>query len=92
MKKRLTAIVLLCGLCLTLLAPITGAVDSFTALFDMDGDGSIRTTDARLALRASVRLETLQVTDAATEAGVQVFGDCNGDGLVSTADARILLQ
>lgn len=92
MRKRLTAFLVLCGLCMTLFVPAANAVDSFTALFDIDGDGSIRTADARLVLRISVRLETPEVTAAAAEAGVLVFGDCNGDGLVSTADARILLR
>ena len=47
MRKRLTAFLVLCGLCMTLFVPAANAVDSFTALFDIDGDGSIRTADAR---------------------------------------------
>ena len=46
----LCAALLLCGLALSASAVIAG---------DVDGDGSVTSADARLALRASVFLETL---------------------------------
>ena len=52
---------------------------------DVDGDGKVTSKDARLALRASARLETLYATpfDAA---------DVNGDGRVTAGDARSILR
>lgn len=52
---------------------------------DIDGDGDIKATDARLALRASVNLESL--SDAQKKAA-----DKNGDGSIKATDARILLR
>ncbi len=51
---------------------------------DVDGNGEISTTDARLILLSIVDLETL--TDTQKEAA-----DYNGDGEISTVDARDLL-
>lgn len=52
---------------------------------DVDGDSVITAKDARLALRASAKLETLYATpfDAA---------DVNGDGRVTANDARSILR
>ena len=52
---------------------------------DVDCDGSVTSADARLALRASVKLETLDVT-ASTNA------DVNGDGVIAPEDARMILR
>lgn len=52
---------------------------------DVDGDGSITAADARLALRASVGLETL------TEAQ-KAAADVDHDGSVTAADARLILR
>ena len=52
---------------------------------DVDGDGDIKAGDARLALRASVSLETL--SDAQTKAA-----DVDYDGAVKASDARIILR
>ena len=60
------------------------AVTALAALpGDADGDGQVTPADARLALRASVGLETLQDRAAA---------DVDGDGRVSSSDARIILR
>lgn len=54
---------------------------------DVDGDGNITSADARLALRASVKLENY-------EAGTREFlaGDVDNDGKITSADARAILR
>lgn len=52
---------------------------------DVDGDGSITSADARLALRASVGLETL-------DAESMKAADMDDDGKVTSADAREILR
>ena len=52
---------------------------------DVDRDGSVTSEDARLALRASVKLETL-------EAAAFVNADVTGDGVVTPEDARKILR
>ena len=52
---------------------------------DVDGDNSVTASDARLALRASVKLETL------TAAQILVADVDNAEG-VSAADARLILR
>lgn len=54
-------------------------------LGDVDFDGSITAADARLALRASVGLETFN--DKQTKAA-----DADKDGNISAADARLILR
>lgn len=52
---------------------------------DVDGDGKITAADARLALRASVGLETLD--------GLQSdCADADADGVITAADARAILR
>lgn len=52
---------------------------------DVNGDGKITSTDARLALRAAVGLEDL------SEA-VRRIADANGDGKLNSSDARLILR
>ena len=52
---------------------------------DVDGDGVIAASDARLALRASVGLETLSEEQV-------LAADVNNDGEVTSADARLILR
>ena len=54
-------------------------------LYDVDGNGEIQAADARLALRASVSLETL-------EGVYKTAADTDGDGAVKAADARTILR
>ena len=52
---------------------------------DVDGNGKITAADARLALRGSAKLETVD--------GVySLAADMNGDGKVTAADARMILR
>lgn len=52
---------------------------------DVDMDGNVTPADARLALRTSVRLETLNAISF-------LLADTDGDGSVSAADARRILR
>ncbi len=54
---------------------------------DADGDGSITASDARLALRRSVNLETF-----APESEQFLACDADGSGEVTAADARLILR
>ncbi|MBQ6065984.1 MAG: hypothetical protein IJK89_04105 [Clostridia bacterium] len=63
------------------------AVPSFAKrkLGDVDGDGYITSADARLALRASVKLEALTAEQA-------LAADVDQDTYVTSADARLILR
>ncbi|MBQ1552536.1 MAG: dockerin type I repeat-containing protein [Clostridia bacterium] len=52
---------------------------------DADGDGSVTATDARLALRAAAKLDTLE--GAAAKAC-----DCDGSNTIDATDARSILR
>ncbi len=54
-------------------------------LGDVDANGKIEATDARLALRSAVKLETL--TEAQTQAA-----DADKDGEITSSDARLILR
>ncbi len=54
-------------------------------LGDVDGDDEVTSSDARLALRAAVKLETL--TEAQTQAA-----DADKDGEITSSDARLILR
>ena len=54
---------------------------------DADADGTITAADARLILRASVRLETIEADAPAYKAA-----DVDLDGSLSAADARLVLR
>lgn len=71
---------------------IAVALSSFAApsfarrmLGDVDGNGSIESADARLALRASVQLENLSTEQMQA-------ADADGNGLVESGDARLILR
>ena len=78
----LLAAVLVLALVLTNLA-----VPSFAQrkLGDVDGDGYITSADARIALRASVKLEDLSAEEKAA-------ADVDQDKFVTSADARLILR
>ena len=52
---------------------------------DLNGDGNVNSSDARLALRAAAKLENLTPEQ-------QKAGDMDGDGKVTSADAREMLK
>lgn len=72
---------------------VTGTVITFsdkiyyvTVLGDVNSDGKVTAADARLALRASVGLETIKEDDEKYKAA-----DINGKG-ISASDARLILR
>lgn len=52
---------------------------------DIDGDGSVTSADARLAMRAAVGLETLDAEQISA-------GDMDDDGKITSADAREIMR
>lgn len=57
-------------------------------LGDVDGNGNINTTDARLTLQAAVgKIQLSNISDTA-----ELAADVNRDGRVNTTDARLILQ
>lgn len=60
-------------------------IDPYRLKGDVDGDGKITSTDARLALQASVG--KIELDEEAAYAA-----DVDGDGTVTSTDARIILQ
>ncbi len=59
--------------------------DTKIIMGDCDGDGTVSAADARLALRQSVGLETLDDT-------ASVAADVDGDKIITSSDARIILR
>ena len=60
-------------------------VNETSSLFDVNGDGNISAADARLALRASAKLEVL-------EGSRFTAADVDKNGKVTAADARLILR
>ena len=56
-------------------------------LGDVDGNGDVESGDARLALRASVKLEDIKEGTAAFKAA-----DIDGNGTIESSDARLILR
>ena len=69
------------------LTPYTtpGSEMDATPYGDVNGDGHINASDARLALRASVKLEELTKEQ-------KVIADVSFNGSVDAADARLILR
>lgn len=80
LKTKLTSLLLALAMLLALAGSASAAY-----LGDIDRDGKVRSGDARTALRAAAKLETL--TDEQTR-----FGDVNGNGRIDAGDARIILR
>ena len=57
---------------------------------DVDGDGEITSADARLALRASVKLREKE--DVTEGSAGYLAADVDGNGKVESADARLILR
>ncbi len=82
MKKRILSVILTALLILSVI-PVNLAFAN--DLGDVNGDGAIAAADARIALRASVGLETL--TDDQKKAA-----DVDGNPGVTASDARLILR
>lgn len=66
-------------------APIGAAAATTYKLGDVNKSGSVNTTDARIVLRSTVKLETL-------DAEQQKLADADLNGKVEEADARLILR
>lgn len=82
MKRRILSVILAALLIFSVI-PLSFAFAK--AIGDVDGNGTVAAADARLALRASVGLETF---DEETKKAA----DVNFDGQVQASDARIILR
>ncbi len=79
--KKILSIILALALCLI---PLT-AFAAVTVPGDVDGDGEATSSDARMALRKSVGLETFNATQTRA-------ADVDFDGTVTSSDARLILR
>lgn len=78
----------LCALLAALMLLSLSAVPAFASIpGDVDGNGKVAAADARIALRAAVKLETLTPGSEAFTAA-----ELTGDGKVTAADARKILR
>lgn len=82
MKKRILSVLLAVMMILTV---IPASLSFAETLGDVDGNDSITAADARLALRASVGLETLSPEQTAA-------ADADFNGTITAADARLILR
>ena len=77
--------------CIMLILGLLCALFSFGAAAgmrgDVDGDGALHASDARLALRRSVKLENYLPGSTPF-----IAADMDGDGAVSAGDARSVLR
>ena len=83
MKKRILFTAVLAAVCAVVFTLCAGAA----TLGDINGDGQRDPSDARLALRASVRLENY-----APGSPEFVAADANGNGEIEPSDARTILR
>lgn len=82
MTKRILSVLLAVMMILTV---IPASLSFAETLGDIDGNDSITAADARLALRASVGLETLSPEQTAA-------ADADFNGTITAADARLILR
>lgn len=85
MKKRLLSIILAIAMLISGISIYASAENKNYSLGDINGDGKITASDARIVLRVSAKLE--EKTEIITK-----YGDINSDGKVSAADARKILR
>ncbi len=85
MKKRFRSTLSLFLAILLVISCAAGAVANAALLGDVDGSGRVNSSDARLALRAAARMETLNAEQFAA-------ADVDGSGKVNSADARRILR
>ena len=69
------------------IGPVEKAPEPAFTLGDVDGDGEIKTGDARLALRRAIDLETYTPESREFKAA-----DIDLNGIVTTGDARLILR
>ncbi len=84
MKKAPLSLLLILALLASLLVPVYAA-DYDLLMGDIDGSATLSAGDARLILRASVGIETLDKNET-------ILADVDFDGTVSAGDARLVLR
>ena len=93
MKRNVLKTMFLSALAV-LAASVLGIV-SFAAFLpgDMNRDGKVTSSDARIVLRIAAKLDSVDnYVDADESAGARLPGDMNRDGKVTSGDARIVLR
>ncbi len=88
MKRNKKRLFIVAGLLLSALLYCFIPTAASAVFGDIDGDGEISAVDARIILRVSASLQTLDKTH--DEWGV--FGDVNNDGEITAVDARLILR
>ena len=85
-KKAISMLLCVAALCIMIM-PLTAIKASAAApeLGDVDGDGTVTAADARITLRASSKLITLNKIQ-------KEVADVDFDGDITSADARIILR
>ena len=84
-KKNMIAVLSVLLAMAVVLASFAAPTFAKRKLGDVDGNGVIESADARLALRASVRLENLSTEQ-------MMAADVDSNGEVESADARLILR
>lgn len=89
MIKRLLSLTLSIAMIFVICAagtPANAVIDTSVNYGDIDGDGSITTKDALIALRVAAGLETIDDAEAFKR------GDINSDGAITVYDARQIFR
>lgn len=89
MIKRLLSVALSVAMIFTLCAigtPANAVIDTSINYGDIDGNGTVTTADAQLALRVAAGLEVIEDPEAFKR------GDINSDGYITVYDARQILR
>ena len=84
-KNRLSAVLAIC-MGVIVFVSLTMFASGARILGDLDGDGSVRTSEARTILRVAVNLEPAFTGEEL------VIADVDGNGKIQTADARLALR
>lgn len=85
MKTKFLSIMLAIVMLIASISVCASAENKNYSLGDINGDGKITASDARIVLRVSAKLE--EKTEIITK-----YGDVNSDGKVSASDARKILR
>ncbi len=83
-KNKIASVLLIAALLISAFA-IPALADAAKYYGDVDGDGSVTSSDARFTLRAAVKLEKLSEAQ-------KKRADLNGDGSIGSDDARLVLR
>lgn len=85
MKKRLLSIILAIAMLISGISIYASAENKTYSLGDVNGDGNITASDARLILRVAAKLET-------ETSFIKLYGDIDSNGSITASDARRTLR